>query len=58
MPIQFETEKDSVVIFRVSGELGKAEFDQAQNKCEKIIKETGSIKILVLTDNFTGWERV
>jgi hypothetical protein len=57
LPIKTEREKDNIVIYRVSGELSKAEFDLAQNTCEKFIKITGTIKILVLVDNFTGWER-
>lgn len=56
MPIEFESEKDAVVVFRVSGKLGKAELDRAYIKCEELIKKVGRVKLLAITDNFLGWE--
>ena len=56
MPIKFELEDDDVAAFRVTGKLQLEEFATAQQKCEDIIKRVGHIKILVLTENFEGWE--
>ena len=57
MPMEFEKAEGDVAVFRVSGNLARTELDKAQSKCEELIKSLGQIKILVLTDNFTGWER-
>jgi hypothetical protein len=57
MPIQFEIESGDLAVFRVSGKLGKVEFVRAQSECEEMIKKIGRVKVLVLTQNFAGWER-
>ena len=57
MPVHFETEEGNLVIFRVSGELGKAELDRVLDKCENVIKKNSPVKLLVITEDFTGWER-
>ena len=56
MPMEFKKAEGDVAVFHVSGKLAKAELDRAQSKCEELIKSLGQIKILVLTENFTGWE--
>jgi len=56
MPVQFSFENGSIGLFKVSGKLGKDEFEQAQNTCETAIKKIGNLKILILLDNFQGWE--
>lgn len=57
MPINLEFEKGSLAVFRVSGTLGRVEFERAQSQCEAKIRELGRVKILVLMDNFAGWEK-
>jgi hypothetical protein len=57
MPIEFEIESGDLAVLRVSGRLGKVELDRAQSECEKMIKKRGRVKILVLAENFAGWER-
>ncbi len=57
MAIKFRLDKGSIGLFNVSGILGKAELEQAQNECESAIQKMGHIKILVVLDNFQGWEK-
>lgn len=57
MPIEWNFEKNNLVVFKVSGKLGKAELDKAQSECEVMIQKSGHVKILVVMENFTGWER-
>jgi hypothetical protein len=44
-------------VFRVSGKLSKTELNRAQNECEAMTQKLGHVKILVIMENFTGWER-
>jgi len=57
MSIEFEQGNNDIAVFRVSGVLKKNEFDGAQCKIEEVIKKTGHVQILILTENFEGWER-
>lgn len=57
MSVEFEIENNDVAVFRISGELKKLNFEDAQRKCEELIKKVGQIKILVITENFEGWEK-
>ncbi len=58
MPVQFAAEKGDLGVFRVSGQLSVAELEQAQGECEALIKKESQIKILVVLENFAGWEKV
>jgi len=44
-------------VLRVGGELKKSELDAAQSQFVEIITRAGTVKLLVLLENFTGWER-
>jgi hypothetical protein len=57
MAIQFAVEKGDLGVFRVSRHLSVAELEQAQEECEAVIKKEGQIKILVVLENFAGWEK-
>ena len=57
MPVEFTVEKGNLGVFRVSGQLSVAELEQAQGECEAVIKKEGQIKILVVLENFAGWEK-
>jgi hypothetical protein len=43
--------------FRVSGVLKKAELDSAQATAQQEIKKAGKIKVLMILEDFQGWEK-
>ena len=43
--------------FECQGYSKKNEFNGAQCKIKEVIKKTGHVQILILTENFEGWER-
>lgn len=55
MPISWEHD-DGLVIFRVAGQLAKAELDAVQSQAESII-QNGNTRLLVITENFSGWQK-
>jgi hypothetical protein len=57
MPIKWKIDSGNLGVFHVSGKLGKAEYLSAQNEAEAAIQELGSIRILILLEDFAGWER-
>lgn len=57
MSANLEQQSDRFLILRVSGELKKSELDAAQSEFVQKIAAGGPIKVLVLLENFTGWER-
>lgn len=46
-----------VLTVKISGKLTQAEFATAQKTAGEIIGKQGKLRILVLTENFAGWER-
>ena len=56
MPVTWEPGSDNLGIFRVSGTLDLAEYRNAQQVAEAAIQEHGHIRILIILDNFSGWE--
>ena len=56
MPIDSRIENDNWIVFTVTGQLGKVEYDAILKDVESKIQEIGEIKLLVLLENFTGWE--
>ena len=48
---------DGVLTLKVSGKLTQAELATAQKAAGEIIGKQGKLRILVLTENFAGWER-
>ena len=50
-------EKNNIGKFQVSGLLGKAELEQVQNQCEAAIQKVGNIRILIIVNDFQGWEK-
>ncbi len=58
MSIHRELENNNRAVFRVSGQLGKEEFNKIQSEIDSLIQSVGNIKIMVTLENFTGWERV
>ena len=57
MSVVFDIENKNIAVFRISGKLKLLEFEDSQCQCEELIKKVGKIKILVITDNFDGWEK-
>jgi hypothetical protein len=48
---------DRLCVLRVGGLLRKSELDAAQSEFAGKIAGAGTVKLLVLLENFTGWER-
>ena len=57
MSANFEQSNDRLLVLRVGGELKKSELDVAQSEFVKKIVGAGTVKLLVLLENFSGWER-
>lgn len=57
MSAKLEHQNDNVYLLRIGGVLRKSELDAAQSEFVKKIADAGKIKLLVLLENFTGWER-
>ena len=57
MPVEFTVEKGNLGVFRVSGQLSVAELEAAQKEAEEVIKKEGHLRILVVFENFAGWEK-
>jgi hypothetical protein len=57
MSANLEHHNDRLLVLRVSGELKKSELDAAQSEFVQKIAAAGTVKLLVLLENFTGWER-
>jgi hypothetical protein len=51
-----EKEADSTWQFRVTGMLKKSELDEAQAGAREEIARGGQIKVLLLLEEFQGWE--
>jgi len=58
MAIEWKLEDNNLAIFRISGQLGKTEYQGIQADMEAIVKKVGHIRILVLLKDFSGWEAV
>jgi hypothetical protein len=56
MSANFEQHSDRLLVLRV-GELRKSELDAAQSEFVEKIAGAGTVKFLMLLENFTGWER-
>jgi hypothetical protein len=57
MSVNLEQHNDRLCVLRVGGELKKSELDAVQSEFLKKIVGAGTVKLLVLLENFTGWER-
>lgn len=56
MSANLEQSDNRLLVLRVGGELKKFELDTVQSEFVEKIAATGSVKLLVLLENFTGWE--
>jgi hypothetical protein len=57
MSTAIQKETGNIWQFRVSGVLKKAELDAAQAEAREQIARTGKIKVLLLLEDFQGWEK-
>jgi hypothetical protein len=57
MSANLEQHPDRLLVLRITGELKKSEFDAVQTEFVQKIAGVGPVKLLVLLENFTGWER-
>lgn len=57
MPVNWEIDTDGLGVFTVSGKLTLDDLQQAQNQAELVIKKLGEIKLLIILDGFSGWEK-
>ena len=57
MSASLEQHPDRLLVLRVGGELKKSELDAVQSDFVEKIAGGESVKLLVLLENFTGWER-
>ena len=57
MSANLEQHNDRLLVLRVGGELKKSELDAVQSDFLEKIAAAGTVKLLVLLENFTGWER-
>ena len=57
MPATLDFEADDVCVLRVSGTLKQAEFAEKQDLLAKKIDAGAKPRLLVISENFEGWER-
>jgi hypothetical protein len=57
MSANLEQHPDRLLVLRITGELKKSEFDSVQTEFVRQIAGAGPVKLLVLLEKFTGWER-
>ncbi|MCL4791829.1 MAG: STAS/SEC14 domain-containing protein [Gammaproteobacteria bacterium] len=48
---------DGLVTLRVSGRLTQSELASLQQRSAGIIRQTGTVRVLVLVEHFEGWEQ-
>lgn len=56
MAIDWKLEKNNLAVANITGQLGKQEYDYLQSEIELAIKKIGHISILVILQDFSGWE--
>ena len=52
-----EQHDDRLLVLRITGELKKSELDAVQSEFVEKSAGGGTVKLLVLLENFTSWER-
>ncbi|MGH8093231.1 MAG: STAS/SEC14 domain-containing protein [Chthoniobacterales bacterium] len=57
MPLQFQYEANDVCTLRISGLLKRDEFAAAQAELARKIDAGAKPRVLVIGENFEGWER-
>ena len=57
MPAEIVDVNAGVVTTRISGTLTQAALSEMQRTIAEVIRTQGKVRILVLAENFAGWER-
>ena len=57
MSAYLEQSDDRLCVLRINGELRKSELDAAQTELVEKFARVGTVNLLVLLENFTGWRR-
>jgi hypothetical protein len=57
MSATLEQQADRLCVLRAGGDLKKSELDAVQSEFVEKIAGAGTVKLLVLLEDFTGWER-
>jgi SpoIIAA-like len=57
MPVQFQYEPEDVYVLRISGILKQSEFGAEQGSLARRIDTGSKPRLLVILENFEGWER-
>jgi hypothetical protein len=57
MPFEVIESSGSLVSVKIKGELKKSELDQIQALAIELIKRWGKVRVLVILEDFQGWER-
>jgi len=57
MGLTVQQEAGNIQVLQVTGMLRKTELDAAQAAAVKKFETLGNIKVLVVAENFDGWER-
>lgn len=57
MAFEIPQSADSLVIVKLTGQLNNIDLERMQAAALEAIKQWGTIRVLVLLENFTGWER-
>ena len=57
MPVQIQYQPDDICVLRISGILKRSEFGAEQNALARKIDMGSKPRLLVILENFEGWER-
>ena len=57
MPVKMEYEPNDIYVMRISGILKRSEFAAEQDSIAKKIDTGSKPRVLVVSENFEGWER-
>jgi hypothetical protein len=56
MPVQSNLEDDKTLVYHYSGVLSTTEYRQFQKEIETLGQQHGKVNLLVILDDFQGWE--
>ena len=57
MPVQIEYQANDICVLRISGVLKQSEFSAEQSALAREIDSGSKPRLLVILENFEGWER-
>ncbi|PYK16508.1 MAG: STAS/SEC14 domain-containing protein [Verrucomicrobia bacterium] len=57
MPVQIQYQPNDICVLRISGILKRSEFGAEQNALARKINMGSKPRLLVILENFEGWER-